>query len=464
MCHHDAQQRAFCYVAKVRDLLSALENRLDEPTAKGLASAVGRALRDGVIGPGDRLPPIRELAHQLALSPTTVSAAWGLLTRAGTIRTAGRRGTVVADTSAPRAGRYRQALEHPAAFPLDLATGVPDEELLPSLAGALHALTTAGTPHSYLDDPVLPELRAALLASWPYDPPALSVVDGAMDGLELVLRSRIQYGDRVVVEHPGFPPLLDLLEALGAEVVGVPLDGDGLLPPALAEALAAPVVAVVLQPRAQNPTGVSMSRARAQELAELLRGRDVLVVEDDSASALGGPQPATLATHLPEQTVHLRSYSKSHGPDLRLAALSGPVAVLDEVRHVRQLGQGWSSRLLQRILLHLLTDPGSRAEVDAARAAYAARRTGFVEALAAEGVEVGGSEGLNVWVPVHDEAAALVRLAGQGIGVAAGSPFQVLPDAAHVRVTCGLVREDLAEVAAAVAAAARTGGWGSRAR
>lgn len=448
----------------MRAVISAIEQRLDEPTAKGLAAAVSRAVRDGVLAPGDRLPPIRELAHQLALSPTTVSAAWGLLTRAGTLRTAGRRGTLVADTSAPRAGRYRQALEHPAAFPLDLSTGVPDEELLPGLSAALEALTTAGTPHSYLDDPVLPELRDALLASWPYDPPALTVVDGAMDGLELVLRSRVQYGDRVVVEHPGFPPLLDLLEAVGAEVVGVPLDTAGLVPAALAAAVVEPVAAVVLQPRAQNPTGVSMTPARAQALADLLRGRDVLVVEDDSASALGGPAPATLAAHLPDQVVHLRSYSKSHGPDLRLAALSGPAAVLDEIRHVRQLGQGWSSRLLQRILLHLLTEPGSRAEVDAAREAYAARRTAFVGALAAEGVEVGGSEGLNVWVPVHDEAAALVRLAGQGIGVAAGSPFQVLPDAAHVRVTCGLVREDLPAVAAAVAAAARTGGWGNRAR
>lgn len=448
----------------MRAVISAIEQRLDEPTAKGLAAAVSRAVRDGVLAPGDRLPPIRELAHQLALSPTTVSAAWGLLTRAGTLRTAGRRGTLVADTSAPRAGRYRQALEHPAAFPLDLSTGVPDEELLPGLSAALQALTTAGTPHSYLDDPVLPELRDALLASWPYDPPALTVVDGAMDGLELVLRSRVQYGDRVVVEHPGFPPLLDLLEAVGAEVVGVPLDTAGLVPAALAAAVVEPVAAVVLQPRAQNPTGVSMTPARAQALADLLRGRDVLVVEDDSASALGGPAPATLAAHLPDQVVHLRSYSKSHGPDLRLAALSGPAAMLDEIRHVRQLGQGWSSRLLQRILLHLLTEPGSRAEVDAAREAYAARRTAFVGALAAEGVEVGGSEGLNVWVPVHDEAAALVRLAGQGIGVAAGSPFQVLPDAAHVRVTCGLVREDLPAVAAAVAAAARTGGWGNRAR
>ena len=449
----------------MRTLISAIESRLDEPTSKGLASAVGRAIRDGVLAPGDRLPPIRELAHELTLSPTTVSAAWGLLTRAGTLRTAGRRGTVVADTSAPRSGRYQQALEHPTTFALDLSTGVPDASLLPGLGGALQALTTAGTPHSYLDDPVLPELHDVLLASWPYPPPALTVVDGAMDGLELVLRTTLQYGDRVIVEHPSFPPILDLLEAVGAEVVGVPLDDEGLVPDALAAALADPARAVVLQPRAHNPTGVAMSAARAKELSALLDGTDVLVIEDDSASALGGPDPVSLGTLLPEQTVHLRSSSKSHGPDLRLAAMSGPAPLVDEIRHRRQLGQGWSSRLLQRILLHLLTDPASRAEVDRARETYAERRLAFTTALAGEGVETVGADGLNAWVPVLDEAAALVRLASQGIGVAPGAPFLVLPDEPHVRVTCGLLDvDDIPAVAAAVAAAARTGGWGNRAR
>ena len=66
-----------------RVLISELERRMAEPTAKGLATAVGRTIRDGVLVPGDRLPPIRELAHELALSPTTVSASWGLLARAG---------------------------------------------------------------------------------------------------------------------------------------------------------------------------------------------------------------------------------------------------------------------------------------------------------------------------------------------------------------------------------------------
>lgn len=446
-------------------VISAIEDRLVEPTARGLATAVSRAIREEALASGDQLPPIRELARQLALSPTTVSAAWGMLSRAGSIRTAGRRGTVVAETGSRGDGRYRQALEHQTSFALDLSTGVPDGALLPSLERALSSLTTAGTPTSYLDDPVLPALRATLLQDWPYDAASLTVVDGALDALDLVTRAFLRFGDRVVVEHPCFPPMLDLLEAAGVEVVGVPLDSEGLVPDLLAEAIRSPVRAVFLQPRAQNPTGVSTTPERARALAGVLRASDAIVVEDDSADGISTSPAVSLGAWLPGRTVHVRSFSKSHGPDLRLAAMSAPPELMSAVTALRQLGQGWSSRLLQRVLLQLLTDERSTAEVAAARDEYARRRAVVVAGLAARGVDVGGCDGINIWVPVHDEAAAIMRLAAQGIGVAPGRPFNVLPeDTGHVRVTVGAVGSGLEELAEQLVAAARTSGWRGRAR
>jgi DNA-binding transcriptional MocR family regulator len=443
----------------VQSALSAIEERLDEPTAKGLAAAVTRAVRDGVLAPGAALPPIRTIAHELALSPTTVSSAWAILGRAGAVRTAGRRGSFVAEEQRGSGdGRYRQVVDHPAPYDLDLSTGVPDEGLLPSLRPALRALTTAGTPRSYLDDPVLPELRELLLACWPYDPPALTLVDGALDGLDLVIRTTIRYGDRVVVEHPTFPPLLDLLESAGADVVGVPLDEEGLVPAALEEVLTGPVQALFLQPRAQNPTGISMTSRRVRRLGKALRCRGFLIVEDDSTSAISTAPETSMGTLLPDRTVHLRSFSKSHGPDLRLAAMSGPEDVIGAVTRLRQLGQGWSSRLLQRVLVELLSDSGTVRVVEQAAAAYADRRQRFAEVLAAHGIDRPVGDGLNAWVPVTDETGALVRLAAQGIGVAPGAPFRVLPDSGHVRVTVGLLGDRLEEVASAVAIAARASG------
>lgn len=449
----------------MREVLCALDERLAEPTARGLVTAVTTAIRDGVLLPDTRLPPIRTVATELGLSPTTVSAAWSLLVRSGAIHTDGRRGTTVADLRARGPRRYRHAVQQQAVFDLDLSTGVPDPRLLPDLTRAVRSLTaTAATPGSYLDEPVLPQLLDVLAQDWPYSAEAWAMTDGAMDAIDLLARTAICFGDRVVVEHPVFPPLLDLLDSLGAQTVAVPLDAEGMRPDALTDALATPAAAVLLQPRAQNPTGISLTAERAAALATTLAGTDALIIEDDSAGAISAAPAVSVGQWLPERTVHVRSFSKSHGPDLRLAAVSGPGELLEEVTARRQLGQGWSSRLLQRILLHLLTDPRAINQVAAAREEYARRRAAAVERLAQHGVQIGGTDGINIWVPVADEAAALVRLASQGIGVAPGAPFAVLPEpAGHLRATVGLVGRKEQPILDQLAEAARTTGW-ARAR
>jgi len=165
--------------------------------------------------------------------------------------------------------------------------------------------------------------------------------------------------------------------------------------------------------------------------------------------------------------LHIRSYSKSHGPDLRLAAVSGPDSLLSPVRHARALGQGWSSRLLQHVLAALLEDPEAVREVARARAEYARRRELVVGRLRQLGIDVPGTDGLNIWVPVRDESAAVLRLASQGIAVTPGSPFAVESrpgSEGHVRVTTGLVRDGHAELADRIADAARAGAWAAQQR
>jgi DNA-binding transcriptional MocR family regulator len=447
----------------MRGLLSALEERLPEPTARGLVASVTAAIREGVLVPGDRMPPIRTVATQLGLSPTTVNAAWSLLARSGAIHTDGRRGTTVTDLRSAGARRYRHAVQPQAEFEIDLSTGVPDQALLPDLKRALQELkATAATPGSYLDEPVLPELVEVFAADWPYPAERFMVTDGAMDAIELIARTTLGFGDRVVVEHPVFPPLLDLLDSLGAQIVGIPLDAQGPVPAALREALTTASAAVVLQPRAQNPTGISMNAERAEQLAEILAGRETLVIEDDSAGAIATAPALSLGRWLPERTLHVRSYSKSHGPDLRLASLSGPAGLVDRITARRQLGQGWGGPVLQRIPLRPPPHDRARGQVSAARAEYARRRHAALERLAPRGIAPVGDDGLNLWLPVADEAAALVRLASQGIGVAPGTPFAVLPDQpAHLRVTIGLVSAGKTSLVDQLGEAATvTGGWG----
>ena len=182
----------------------------------------------------------------------------------------------------------------------------------------------------------------------------------------------------------------------------------------------------------------------------------MLVVEDDHANEISSAPLTSVGTWLPERTVHIRSFSKSHGPDLRLAAVGGAGDVVTAVENRRLLGPGWSSRILQSVLVELIRHPDTAATLVAARATYADRRSAVSRVLVDHGVDVTGTDGINLWMGVDDERAAVVALAAQGIGVAPGTPFLVRPDTDHIRVTVGALSPErgLARVAEQLAAAA----------
>src|SRR5699024_8514358 len=131
------------------------------------------------------------------------------------------------------------ALANQGVFTLDLSTGTPDPALLPHVAAALHRLNPPPEPESYLDEPVLPELAELLRHTWPFEAARITVVDGAMDALQLITAVHLGVGDTVAVENPAFPPLLDLLDASGITPYPVDVDDDGPLPPQLADAVRA---------------------------------------------------------------------------------------------------------------------------------------------------------------------------------------------------------------------------------
>ena len=447
--------------------------RLDDLTdrgPRGIAGAIARQIRQGELSPGDRLPTVRDVAAQLGVSPATVSEAWQALRRAGLVVSRGRAGSFV--HAAPRpwlSPRVQGLVGYVEGLPLDLSRGTPDPALLPALAPALRRVRPTADTDVYQESPVLPALLEVLEASWPFAAEVVTVVDGAQDGVARTLEEVVGFGDRVAIESPGFPPFLDMLDALGAEIVPLDLDEHGVTVASLTAALRGKPAAVVLQPRAQNPVGVSMAPERAEALARTVRRArsSVIVIEDDHSGAISVGPDVSLGAWLPDQVVHVRGFSKSHGPDLRIAALGGPAAIVDRIVARRMLGPGWTSRMLQTILLDLLVEPRSVEAVEVARRTYAERQAAICAALAGHGVDLAVPDGINLWLPVLDERAALVQLTTAGIRAAGGSPFLALgaadpADAAttngHVRVTTGLVETSAAShVAAALAAAATAG-------
>lgn len=453
-------------------MLDDITSNITDRSARGIATAIGRMVSAGDLDVGTRLPTVRQLSRRLGVSPTTVGEAWRTLADVGAIETLGRNGTFVRQPTGPGGPRrYRRIAadgEHRGHFSLDLSTGTPDSALLPDLSTALAHVSNRTLTSSYLDQPVLPELDEALRARWPFVPEEITVVDGAMDALDRITQVVVRLGDRVVVEHPTFPPLLDLLEQIGVEVIGVPLDDEGIDTEGLRSALELAPSALFLQPRAQNPTGVNMSARRAADVAATIAASGVAdavtVIEDDHAGDIASGELHSVGRHLPSRTVHIRSYSKSHGPDLRLAAVGGAGDVISRAANRRLLGPGWSSRILQAVLLELLDDHGTLEALARSREEYARRRRTVVDILDGHRVRTTGTDGINLWVSVANERSALMALAAQGIGAAPGEPFMVLDHPDALRVTVGLLgpHTDIVGVAEAVASAAVSSGEARR--
>ena len=425
--------------------------------ASEIAASIERAILAGRLGPGAKLPTVRALGMALRVSPGTIAAAYRSLRLRGLISAAGRRGTIV---------RALPVLSPRPAVPLgarvrDVAGGGPDPALLPPLAPLLARL--APPPINYSApacDAALLELARAGFAADGLPPGPITVVGGALDGIERVLQAGLRVGDRVIVEDPGYFAVFDLLRALGLVPLPVALDGAGPRSDALAGALAKGAAALILTPRAQNPTGAALTPARAAALRALLaRHPDLLVIEDDHAGPIAGQPALTVVEPGRPRYAILRSVSKWLGPDLRLALLTADPLTIGRVEGRRQLGAGWVSHILQRLVVELWSDDQSRHLVRRAAGSYNQRRAALIAALAEHGIAASGRSGLNVWIPVREETILVQALRQAGWAVMAGERFRIESGPA-VRVSVGAlaVPAEIAGFAADFAAALRAGG------
>lgn len=419
-----------------------------------IAEDLERSIADGRLRPGDRLPAVRELAGELGRSPATVAAAYARLRDRGVLVTEGRRGTFVS---------ARRVLT--GVFPgpppdhlRDLASGNPDPALLPDLRPVLESLDV--TPRLYGEAPhdealIRVASRRFRADGLPAD--RVGVAAGALDALERIARTALKVGDRIVVEDPGYFGAFDLLAGLGLRLVPASVDDEGLRPDALADALQRGARAVLVTPRAQNPTGAALTEPRVRELrAVLARHPETLVLEDDHAGDIAGAAPPPLRADDAAPWFRVHSVSKALGPDLRLAVFTGDRATMESVETQQRLGMRWVSHLLQRTVAGLWASADVRRQLRHARDTYARRRGALLAALEARGFEATGASGLNVWIPLREETAWATGLAGRGWAVAAGERFR-LSAAPALRVTTAALDEADAQRFADDLAALRDG-------
>ena len=389
---------------------------------------------------------MRTLAATLRVSPATINLAYRILRERGLIVTAGRRGTRI--SSRPPLLAVEPAPGVPEGV-RDLSAGLPDPGLLPDIAGALRRIDLAGalslSEHGRDDPRLLTAARQALSADG-ISHEHLAVTSGAFDAIERVLGTRLRPGDRVLVEDPTYGAFRDLLTALGLIPVPVAVDDEGAQPAGVAAALRAGASAALLVPRAQNPTGAARSQQRTAQLRALFaRHPEVMLIEDDHAGAVAGaphhPLGATGAWAV------VRSVSKTLHPDLRLAVVAGDATTIGRLAGRQALGPRWVSPILQATVAEVLRDPALPALLARAADTYARRRAALIEALAANGIDAHGRSGLNVWVAVREELAAVNALGAAGYAVAPGERFR-FSAAPGVRITTAVLPEDEAQAVA----------------
>lgn len=393
--------------------------RITGRTAAAIASSIEQQLAHAA--PEATLPPVRTVAARLKVSPATVAAAYKLLQTRGLTAGCGRRGTRVVSPAPLPSARLSVALPADA---MDLASGNPDPGLLP--VDVQTHLITRFTP----DDRVPLDAGLMAFAAMEFDTdgiPAtdLTVAAGAVDAIERILWEHLKTGDAVATEDPTLPDIRELVVTSGFVPMPVAVDAEGPEPESLARALAAGCRAVVLTPRAQNPTGAAISRARAADLRRILKPYpDVVVIEDDHAAPVAGVPIAAVGGTPVGRWAIVRSTSTFLGPDLRLALVSGDPTTIARVRHRQALGARWVSRIVQRLVLASWSDPSGGRRLARAAEIYGLRRAAVVSALAGHGIGASAGSGFNVWLPVREEATVVAALMTRGWAVAAGEPFR----------------------------------------
>jgi DNA-binding transcriptional MocR family regulator len=418
-----------------------------------IAASIENGIRSGRLRAGERLPTVRALATKLRVSPTTVAAAYNALRVRGLVHGSGRRGTVV-NRRPPLL--TRGILAPPPPGLRNLAEGGPDPAMLPKLKPYLARLE--GSPGRYGDAENRAELIKLATRQFKVDGIAadsLAVVSGALDAVERVLQAHLRPGDLVAVEDPSYTGVLDLVAALALVAEPVAIDDSGPLAADLNRALKLGAKAFILTPRAQNPSGAALDRKRAAELRHVLAGfPEVVLIEDDHAGPVSGAPAITLSGGRAYWAT-VRSVSKSLGPDLRVSVMAGDALTAARVQGRQSLGPRWVSHILQDLVAMMWADPKTSTLLQKAADTYADRRRALIEALAAQGIEALGRSGLNVWIPVAEEAAVANAMAAKGWAIRAGECYRI-KSPPGIRVTVStLPPEDARKFAADLAESLR---------
>jgi DNA-binding transcriptional MocR family regulator len=433
------------------------------------SAVIGLETLIGSLPSDSRLPSYRELQQRYRLSPTTVQRMLADLARRGLVVTRPGSGTYTArrrSVAAPAdvswqtlalgsrsgLGADLERLVEPApADALPLASGFLDERLQPLGLLAAAGSRAARRPQGWnrLPPQGLPELRAHFAAETGGTMTERNVLitPGGQAALSAAFRHLCAPGEPVVLESPTYIGAIAVARAAGLTMVPVPGDRDGVLPDALADALARTGARLVyLQPRYSNPTGAVLAPDRRDAVLDAVRRHGAFLIEDDWMRDfdLGPPSPPPLASRDDDgHVIYLRSLSKPVAPGMRLAGLAAQGPVLARLRRGRISDDLFVAPVLQQVALDVLTAPGWVRHLGSIRRALRERRDALTAAIAARlpscSLALIPAGGVHLWLRLPDRYAdpdVADLAAARGLAVSPGrASFPGEPPAPYLRLS-----------------------------
>jgi GntR family transcriptional regulator/MocR family aminotransferase len=399
-------------------LLIRLDPRQRGGLQRQIHASIQRAILDGVVGPGTRLPSSRALADDLGVSRTTTLLALQQLQAEGYLT--GRRGsgTFVADELPDdlprrRGGRPPARLRHPtlsrrgsalvaapqgarrlAGPPRAFRIGTPGVDLFPAALwwrlASRRLRTITPTQLDYGEPAGLRALREAIAGhvqtarGTRFSADQVLVVAGAQQGLELISRLLLDPGDRVWMEEPGYPGARSALLGAGARIVPVPVDAEGLAV-AAGVRLAADARLAYVTPSHQYPLGVPMSLPRRLALLAWAGRAGAWVIEDDYDSEFrygARPVPCLHGLDVDGRVIYVGSFSKTLFPALRLGFVVVPPDLQHRLVAARAAADQHPPVLDQAVLADFIAEGHFARHLRRMRMAYRERLEALTDAAA----------------------------------------------------------------------------------